>query len=98
MPPGERQPEAGALAAAGEAGVHLAKRLEGNLDLCRGHAQSGVAHLEFEAAIGTAADGEDDGAAGIGELDRVRRAGSAGPAVSLRRSSAVELAAPRSST
>ena len=60
----QRQPKTGALAAAGVAGVHLTKRLERDPDLGRGHAQSGIAHLEFDASDGSAAHDEDDGAAG----------------------------------
>ena len=71
QPPRQRQPEPGALATAGDAAIDLTKRLEGDLDFRRGHAQSGIAHLEFDAAIGSAAHDEADGAAWIGEFDRV---------------------------
>ncbi len=64
----QRQPETGSLAAAGGAGIHLTKRLERDPDLGRRHAQSGIAHLEFDAPAGCAAHGEDDGAAGLGKF------------------------------
>ena len=71
QPPRQRQPEAGALAAAGEAAIDLAERLARDRDLGRRHPETGIAHLEFDAAVGAAAHGEDDGAAGIGEFDRI---------------------------
>ncbi len=71
QPPRQRQPEAGAFAVAREPGIHLAERLDRDLDLSRGHAQAGVADFEFDTAIGGAVHRQHHGPAGLGEFDRI---------------------------
>src|SRR5260370_26065497 len=73
QPPRQREPETGALMAAAEAGIYLAEALEGDFDLLRCHADPGVGYGERDTAVAGAAHGDDDGAAGPGELDGVRK-------------------------
>src|SRR5215467_7581711 len=48
---GQGQPQAGAFVSAGIAGVDLPEWLQRNLDLIFGHANTGIAHLEYEGAV-----------------------------------------------
>src|SRR5580658_1313774 len=58
---------------AGKATINLAKGLECDFDLCRGHSGPGITHLKSDAATLGAPNRKNDRATGIGELDGVRK-------------------------
>lgn len=71
QPPRQRQPEAGAFAAAREPGIHLTEGLDRDANLSRGHAQAGIPDFEFDAAIVGAVPRQHHAPARLGEFDRV---------------------------